>query len=75
MYKFKGKTKSFSEIVNDEHKWYTFKDGQLVPEARLDLVKKQGGELEEIKVVEKPEEVKKKVVKKTTKKVTKKKKK
>jgi len=30
MFKFKGKTKSFSEIKGQDTLWYTFKEGQEV---------------------------------------------
>ena len=72
MFKFKGKTKSFSEIKGQDTLWYTFKEGQMVKAELSELVLSQGGELTIVKDEVKEVKVEKKQVKKTIKKAIKK---
>ncbi len=80
---FNLKVKDKKALDPNDCKWYTFKQGQIVPGELIEIAKLQGAELEEevievVELVEKKEKVEKKkpvkkVVKKIVKKVSKKK--
>ncbi len=55
MFKYKGKTLSVKEQKSKglDCNWYTFKDGDIVKDELVELVKTQGGEVVEEKEVHK----------------------
>ena len=46
MFKYKGETRSFKKMSKRQDSiWYTYKDGEVVDEKVIDIIKSQNGEV------------------------------